>query len=1098
MKKTNRYAILVLFLAVAVSAGENLYNILPGKGVVTLEHDIALFLRYQGKNGILASQKAKAFEVRMDRAPHSMTGRGVWTLPQENTPAEVSIAAGFSPKDQSGEFRYTVKASRPVDSLRLELQIVLPVNRFAGQQFQWNGDGSFEFPEEFSAYALKTVPGVREFELPLSGGIMVFRLSRPCTVSIADNRKNNANSFFVNIGLIPERSTLTRAELTVRTEYRPFKAVPISLNEAANSTFTDQDPDDRKGGWTDQGANQDLRDFPTGKTLKTDFADFDILSAESNGGKECIVLGGGGRHYFPRRAEQNFPSPVRMKTLLLLHASAWTRSKEIGHVKLIFADGSEYEIPVVGNRDVGDWWNPTRKPNGFVAYHRRNDENDSGLYLSAFPVPEKPVRKMIFTSTGASVWMIAGAAASAERIKLSMPKNYLFTRDRFWREIKLDHNTVSGSPLDFSFMLDAPAGKYGRVIVRNGVFSFENAPQKRIRFYGTNLCTSACTLPKEQAEQLVRWLVGSGYNSVRLHQFDRELVDRSLPKNSLAFNETNIDNMDYLIHLLKKHGFYIHLDLFALRDRKPGEFKSAPGLTELKDMKLGIMVNPEIRENYKAFIRKFLGHKNKYTGLPLAQDPALAGICLINENMIISLYDDCRLFGKNGGESYRYCNRLFDDYCRKNNRTPTAENRRAMMNQFLYQLYREYFREMKALLRDELNATVALTDQNHRQPPLAAELRNEYDFVDIHIYWDHPSFIGKTKWVPPYQIRNKSLLSGGFWPIRALGPARILGKPFTVTEFNVCYPNQFRADSGLVFGAFAAYQDWDGLFRFDYAHKNAMFSAPYPGGFSTLNDPVRTLSDKIGALLFVRGDLEPAKEVLPLIVRPGQFRETYVESYPQEMQRLTMHVRTGSVLAGNALPENAMTPWTVGDKPSHSVEQAMTVRPPEIRYDSGKNTFAVSAKRSEAAALPQGETFTGKQMTATSTRGYSVIAAAAMDAEGKSLGESDRILLFFLTDIRQEGILFASEEGNVLLENPPHSNAILARNGTAEITLKLSPGNWSVVALDDSGKTLGTVPLIQKNGMIRLNADNFLFPGKVIFAYELKQNRKGGRTNGRL
>ena len=1087
----NILCLMFILAAAAGGAEETLFRILPNHGLLTLENDISLHLRYQGKNGELVSQKGQAFDVIPKTSRNSMNGKGIWNLPPKGSRAvETEISAEFSGSD--GILRYALNAAEPVASRQLELQISLPVNRFSGQEFRWNGSNTFRFPEKFSTYSLKTISEVKEFQLPLSGGTITFRLSRPCAVRLSDNRKNKSEEFFVHVALIPQNTPLARTELTVRTEYKPFQTFPVPLNEAANSTFADEDPNDRQGGWTDQGANQDLRDFPTGKILKSEFAEFQILSAETNRGKECIVLGGGGRSYLPKTAVQNFPTPLTMKTLLLLHATAWTKGEEIGSVKLTFTDGSEHRIPIVGNRDVGDWWNPSRVPNALVGYHRRNDENESGLYLSAFPVPEKPIRRMEFRSTGISVWMIGAAAGSPDSIKLSAPKHYQFTRNNLWRESQLDHTILPGSLLDFSFIREAPAGKCGKVVIRDGIFSFEKAPEKRIRFYGTNLCTLACTLPKEKSKLLVQWLKGTGYNAIRLHQFDRELVDRKLPKNSLAFDEENIDNMDYLISLLKENGFYIFLDLFALRDRKPGEFRSAPDLRELKDMKLGIMVNPEIRENFKTFVRKFLGHKNKYTGLPLAQDPVLAGICIINENMIVSLYDDCSRFGKNGGESYRFCNRLFEEHCRKTGKAPTGHNRRAMMIEFLYSLYSKYFQEIKTLLQDELKLAAPLTDQNHRQPPLAAMLRDHYDFVDNHIYWDHPGFIGKTKWVPPYRIRNKSLLSGGLWPICSLAPSRIFGKPFTVTEFNVGYPNQFRADSGLVFGAFAAFQDWDGLFRFDYAHPNAMFGNSYPGSFSTLNDPVRTLSDSIGALLFIRGDLNPAKETLPLIVRRGEFQRTYVESYPKEMQELAPHVRTGTLPVGQALPEDSMTPWTLGKPAPASVRKAMKIRPAEIRMNSGKNIFGTVTPRLESVALPQGNSFEGKNLHVKSTSGfYSVVAAAAMDGEGKSLDRSDRILLFFLTDLRQEGILFSSEECNVVLKNPPRGNPILVRKGTAEISLKLMPGEWKATALDHSGKPLGSVPLRLRNGRICLNANNFHFPGNVIFAYELKTQTMG-------
>lgn len=1081
------FSILLIIFCCTIASSETI-SILPDKGLGSIERSIGFRVVHQGANGAFTSQRHQAFPKCGQVSGRKYHYLGNWKFPESVSPVKFDISYDLTNPNRVG-LNYHFKASDPVSSKVFALQLEIPSAEFIGRPVAFDGK-TVSFPEKRDKYLLFSGIGIRRIELPLREGVLAIIPSSPILVNLIDQRKESQKNFFLNLSFLDKNiKSFTQAELSFEFQVLSGGLTPLPISEAANSRFADEVPGDRKGGWTDQGSLLDLRLLESGR-LETPYGDFNVLGDQENNGKSCIVLGGASRSYLPKQAFQTLKER-NIRTLALLHAIAWPGvSGEVGTITARFSDGGEQKISVFSGRDVGNWWNPNPVVNGMIPWKTRNDENDVGLYLSFFPLPSRPVESLQFDSSGRSVWMIAGIAGSDLLLSLPRQSEYTFTRNKEWRPFIADRSIKAGSALDFSFLLDAPAGKHGFLEVRNGKFRFEKQ-EAPIRFYGANLCGGACYLEPAEAEQLAERLSRIGYNAIRLHHYDRDYV-RQDTGNSITVDEAQREKFEYLIAALKKHGIYITIDLFSNRNRIPGEFASLPKLKEVKGYKLAAMLVPEVNANLKAFARQVLTHVNPHTGLSLVEDPVLAGVVGINENMIISLYDDCTRLSKDVVAVY---NREFDEWSQKQNLQITADNRQEHFNRFLYDVYERYWSDMTKFLRG-IGLRVPLSEQNHRQPPLAYMLREKYDYVDNHIYWDHPQWIGPVKWKHPAQIRNTSVMAGGLWPIRMLGPSRLFGKPFTVSEFDFCYPNEFRAEGAVLMGAYAAFQDWDGLFRFDYAAgKNSLFAQRYLSSFCVVNDPIRLLGERIAMALFVRGDLPPAPNAIPVVVKPGEFERGYIESYSRPAQKLTFLGRTGSV----AWRDNHFSP-VLPDGTIAVYPESPTIRIPAdirlfddkiekeisgtggLKLDLKEQTFIAASSKSEALIIPAGKQLTGTCLTARSVKGFGVVSAIALD--GRELSGSERILLLHLTDLRTEGICYLSEENKVILKDAPRGNNILGRHGIMRTELKAT-GNYRLYALDHDGSRLAEIPVASSGNKLQITLDTFCLSEKVVWAYEL-------------
>ena len=200
--------------------------------------------------------------------------------------------------------------------------------------------------------------------------------------------------------------------------------------------------------------------------------------------------------------------------------------------------------------------------------------------------------------------------------------------------------------LDFSHLLDKPAGTHGFVESRNGHLYF--ADGTRARFLGFNVATRSNTPSHEDAERLAKRFASLGVNIIRLHAADAPVGDgagnwsssRETPLldvesgSSRHFHPEGLDRFDYYISKLKENGIYLHIDLIVARPFLEGDDLEHPGSVP-SCMKRYPMYNERLIELQKEYAKELLCHVNPYTGLALIDDPAVVTVQMNNEESAI-------------------------------------------------------------------------------------------------------------------------------------------------------------------------------------------------------------------------------------------------------------------------------------------------------------------------------------------------------------------------------------------------------------------------------------------------------------------------------
>ncbi len=200
--------------------------------------------------------------------------------------------------------------------------------------------------------------------------------------------------------------------------------------------------------------------------------------------------------------------------------------------------------------------------------------------------------------------------------------------------------------LDYSHLLDAPAGKHGFVQVRQGHLYFEDGT--RAKFLGFNLPARSNTPDHEAAEKLADRFASMGVNVIRLHAADAPIGEEpgswtSCKESPLLdyesgssrnFHPEGLDRFDYFVAKLKEKGIYLHIDLIVARVFSEGDGLDYPCSSTL-GFKCFTMINHRMIELQKEYAQKLLCHVNPYTGLALIDDPAVMTIQINNEDSAI-------------------------------------------------------------------------------------------------------------------------------------------------------------------------------------------------------------------------------------------------------------------------------------------------------------------------------------------------------------------------------------------------------------------------------------------------------------------------------
>jgi hypothetical protein len=634
-----------------------------------------------------------------------------------------------------------------------------------------------------------------------------------------------------------------------------------------------------------------------------------------------------------------------------------------------------------------------------------------------------------------------------------------------WFPLLADEDSFSSeSVIDMTALTEAPAGKHGRILADGAALKYEKRPGV-VKLWGVGANQEQGRMSVAQNQQRVRYLKKFGINAVRQHPLFDEITDGNGgidPKKLEAYDRWFAD--------LKQAGIYSHWSIFYhFPIAEAGDYP-AELFAELEPMGKGglrdtyglICMAPELWARRTQVAQTLLKHKNPFTGLTYAEDPALVAVELQNEDSIFFWNPLGELSKPDGKKWPRHAQKLrqkFAAWAKKQygddaalqaawgdlkgescarelgimgpweldsngirGRYAGQTKRAGDQLRFLSEMQRELYRTAIQALRGTGYTGMVITT-NWLGGSQLTDQANIYtdelgDMVDRHNYagggaGGHAIGMG--------QIYADSHLKAPGSHLFSIGLKQVENKPFSMTEWTMCPPNQWKLEAAPLFAFYGmGLQGWDASYHF--IQSGTRLGDGWPDLRSYASDTPHYLG-QFPALAFAlhKGHISESKPVAARRTDPTQlfsgapaWRQDYYDGQshiqdPAGTPSEIFGIGKVTVGFGGQPSENAdLTPfWKKGQKQLQSATG-------ELFWDYGQERILVKTPKTQAI-IGKGSDSVIPLPGARVELKTKFVSLIFTPLDDQPLAQSQRILITALARDKQSGAEY-SPDGTQLLK----------------------------------------------------------------------------------
>lgn len=379
---------------------------------------------------------------------------------------------------------------------------------------------------------------------------------------------------------------------------------------------------------------------------------------------------------------------------------------------------------------------------------------------------------------------------------------------------------------------------------------------------------------------------------------------------------------------------------------------------------------------------------------------------------------------------------------------------------FLAETERAYTDGMREFLKKDLGVEASIIDTQASYGGIVGTYRESFnDFIDMHAYWQHPHFPGRPWDSKNWNIRNTPMVDdadGGNFA--RLATYRMSGKAYTVSEYDHPAPSHYSAELFPMMASFAALQDWDGLFQFDWGGTEPD-TGRITGYFALQQHPAKLAFLPAAALMFRRGDVQPAVAMARLAIPAKQAVELTAENV--SMQDAW---KNAGATTANLVTHRFEICFTDGEEVKLDLDK--DAKSP-VTWEPAAGIYTVDAPAAKVVVgrcTGRVTKLTGVQLDVKSNqRNFAAITLNA--ADGEPLAKSRRLLLTAVGKVENTDMGWNEDFSSV--SNQWGKAPTLCESVAATVTLETGSAAAKVHALDGAGARIAEVPSTQSGGKLR-------------------------------